>query len=120
MNSELTWVEVNDQHAADGLIVIADGFHDAIVTSAFWEGAEFVNLVGELEFHGFGSLLLRISSQLQDVAPLELRFEDVRSFRYDYDLDFRSMILVQPDGVSARLLAWEIQAHRLGYRVLGT
>ncbi len=118
MTSEPTWIEVNDQRAADGLIEVTYAFHDAVVTSATWEGAEFVNMIGELEFRGFGSLILRVKSQLQDVAPLELRFEEVRSFRYDYDLELGPVILVQPEGVTARLMAWEFQAHRLGYRVV--
>jgi len=117
MTFDSAWLEVVSQDSAEVLLDATRGFHDSIATKACWEGAEFVNDAGELEFHGYGVLCLEISSQFEDVTPVELRFEGVASFGYTYDLELDPVIQVRSKNVLARLGAWEIRAEKLEYKM---
>ncbi len=110
------WKQVVDQESADALLDSTHGLHDAVVTSASWEGAEFVNASGALELRGLGALRLELESQFTDVRPLQLRFRGVRSLRYDYDLDVRAELSIGAAGVIARFLSWEIHVEALDWR----
>jgi hypothetical protein len=118
MSDEKDWFRVGGQQEESLLLDLARDFHDAVATLACWEGAEHVNSAGELAMAGYGKLTLRISSQFLDVPDLELRFRGVRAFRYEYEFDFEPSIVFESQGISAKLITWEIQAEGLEYRSL--
>jgi hypothetical protein len=117
MASDSEWLEVSGQCSVDALLSSTRGFHDSVAMEGRWVGAEFINRRGELELHGYGQLCLLITSQFEDVGSVELKFNGVSSFHYDYDQDLEPSILLNSIGVRARLGAWEIVAERLEYRL---
>jgi hypothetical protein len=116
MSNERRWLKIQSQQAVENLLKTTRDFHDAVITSAHWEGAEFVNKSGELELLGFGVLYLKVSSQFQDVTALELKFNDVSAFRYDYALDLDPRIQFTANGVVSRFQSWEVCSQGLEYR----
>jgi len=117
MTYRTDWIQVSDQRNAEHLLDVTHGFHDAVVTSATWKGAEFVDQRFYMELLGYGDLYLRISSQFRDVEPIELKFLQVHSYQYDYDMDFEGLILVEAATVTAEFLAWTVKAEALEYRI---
>ncbi len=118
MDRDSTWTNVSSLEDFSNLLDKALDFHDAVATLACWEGAEDVNSAGEMEMDGYGVLTLRFKSQFREVLPLELKFLDVRVFRYEYELDFEPSIVFGSKGISVQLLSWEIKANGLQYRSL--
>ena len=115
VDMDTTWIRVNDQAAAERLLTLTHGFHDAVTTAAEWKGVEFVNQARELELHSLGTLTLHIQFQTKGVDALEVRFERVKSFCYDYDFDIECEVIVGSE-VCARMLTWEVTAAGMQYR----
>ena len=114
-----SWTSIRNRAAADSLRKRVEWLHDSLTTKAVWDGAEFVNKLGEMEFHGYGSLLLRFTSQIEYVTACELRFGRVKNFSYNYDLDFDPTFIFKEHEVVARILVWQIVAQELDYREIG-
>lgn len=114
------WTRISDESGAEELLALTDSFHDGVVLHAAWSGAEFVNAKRELVFGGLGSLELTVDSQFEDVPRIELRFGGVREFRYSHKRDFHGVVTLEPQGVVAKLLTWEVVAEELAYRVVAS
>lgn len=118
MERDASWIVVTDRTSADELLSLARSFHDGVVTRAVWVGAESLNASRELELQGPGALLLAVDSQFADVPCIELHFQSVQQYRYDYDADAAGDIKLGSGGVTAKFLAWEIFADFVKYRIV--
>ncbi len=115
MKTSSQWRSVESASSVERLVELAAGFEDALTISSIWQGAEYLDPSGNAILDGYGNLYLSLVSQFPDIPSLELRFQRVRSFRYDYEFDFELEVEFGNGWINARLLNWEIQAEKLDF-----
>ena len=118
MDSEGQWLSIEDAVAVEALLRLSVGFHDGVTDLARWVGQERVDEDGHLSLGGPGDLIIVVSSQLQAVPRLELRFGNVSRFLYNYSWDLVARVELGAEGLVAKFLNWEVSAESLRYRVL--
>lgn len=117
--AEEKWLAISDDRQLAVLLDSTLDFHDAITASSSWLGAEYLTPSRHLVLGGYGTLILRVLSQFAEVPALELKFEKVKIFRYEYGSDLDPLVEFTKLGVRAKLLEWEIEAESLEYRIFG-
>ena len=115
MESTSEWRSVADRAAAESLLDLTRGFHDGVAASTCWTGAEHIDETRALALDGPGELQITLDSQFVDVPGTTLRFRRVTAFRCNYQYDCEGAVTVAAGCVTARFLAWEVEAEALDF-----